>query len=415
MSAPANGPRLRDRIRLLDVLRGFALLGILAMNVQSFSMPSAAYVNPAAYGSLRGADGAVWAAGYLLCDLKFISLFSMLFGAGILVSTGAWGAGPERPRAFHLRRMGALLGFGLLHAFLLWYGDILVAYALCGLAVYPLRHLAAGRKLKIAAVLLAMPTVLALAVHATALLVPSLGVREMLEQAWGRGDLVTRELSAFRGSWTQAFGANARLALASIAGEFPIFYARRAGGCMLLGMALLERGLLAGKAGTAAYARLARLGFGVGLPVVGLAAALHFATGWQPMLSYFVIGQLNGLGSIGVALGWLGLVGWIVDRVYLRSVADAIAGLGRMAFTGYLLQSFAGTLVFRGHGLGLFGSVRRSGQAAFVIAVWLAEVALAAAWLRVFAFGPFEWAWRCLSYARLVPMLRSSGPDAAVT
>ena len=111
------------RIDAIDVLRGFALLGILVMNIQAFAMPQAAYFNPTAYGDLEGANLRVWLAGRMFFDQKFMTLFSMLFGAGIVLMAGRAEARGDAGRV-HYRRMGWLLVIGLLHAHLLWHGDI---------------------------------------------------------------------------------------------------------------------------------------------------------------------------------------------------------------------------------------------------------------------------------------------------
>ena len=134
------------RIDSIDVLRGFALLGILVMNVQLFAMPEAAYYNPTAYGDLQGANLYVWLGGRLLADQKFMTIFSMLFGAGIVLMTTRAEARGETRRV-HYRRMGWLALIGLLHAHLLWAGDILFLYAVCGMLVYPFRGLSPGRLL----------------------------------------------------------------------------------------------------------------------------------------------------------------------------------------------------------------------------------------------------------------------------
>src|SRR5213592_2296511 len=129
-----------ERIVPMDVLRGFALLGILVMNIQSFAMVGAAYDNPTALGDLHGANFVVWLLSHLLADQKFISIFSMLFGAGIVLmwqKAESSGAGPTR---LHYRRVGWMILFGLLHAYLLWYGDILFIYGMCGLFVYLFRR-----------------------------------------------------------------------------------------------------------------------------------------------------------------------------------------------------------------------------------------------------------------------------------
>src|SRR5215211_1968500 len=108
-----------DRLASLDVLRGVAILGILLMNIQSFSMPSDAYLNPTAYGDLTEANRFVWIGTHLVADQKFISIFSMLFGAGIVLMAERAGS---RATVLHYRRMGILIVFGLLHAHLLWSG-----------------------------------------------------------------------------------------------------------------------------------------------------------------------------------------------------------------------------------------------------------------------------------------------------
>ena len=140
--APAAQPVAeKERIVSIDVLRGFALLGILPMNIQYFSMIAAAYFNPTAYGDLRGADYWVWFLSHVLADEKFMAIFSMLFGAGILLMTSRVESNGGKSAALHCRRMGWLILFGVAHAFLLWSGDILFSYGVCGLAVYWLRKL----------------------------------------------------------------------------------------------------------------------------------------------------------------------------------------------------------------------------------------------------------------------------------
>src|SRR5258706_11965699 len=122
-----------ERIVPMDVLRGFALLGILVMNIQLFAMVDAAYNNPTAYGDLNGTNFLVWLFSYLLADQKFMSIFSMLFGAGIILMWQNAERSGARPTVLHYRRVGWLILFGLLHAYLLWNGDILYTFGMCGL------------------------------------------------------------------------------------------------------------------------------------------------------------------------------------------------------------------------------------------------------------------------------------------
>lgn len=129
-----------ERIQSIDVLRGFALLGILVMNIQAFAMPMAAYVNPTAYGDLEGINLWVWRLSHLFADMKFMSIFSMLFGAGIILMTSRNEAKGRPSGLIHYKRMFLLLLFGMLHAYAFWWGDILFLYAICGFWLYLLRR-----------------------------------------------------------------------------------------------------------------------------------------------------------------------------------------------------------------------------------------------------------------------------------
>ena len=129
-----------ERIISLDILRGVAVLGILLMNIQSFSMIGAAYINPTAYGDLTSINRMVWILSHLLANSKFMSIFSLLFGAGVILFTERAIEKGRKASAFHYRRMMWLLIFGFIHAYLIWYGDILVAYSLCAFLVYLFRN-----------------------------------------------------------------------------------------------------------------------------------------------------------------------------------------------------------------------------------------------------------------------------------
>src|SRR5437588_1333928 len=136
-----SGPvAVTERIVPMDVLRGFALLGILVMNIQSFAMVGYVYDNPTAYGDLNGANFLVWLLSHLLADQKFLSIFSMLFGAGIVLIWQKAESSGARPTRLHYRRVGWLILFGILHAYLLWFVDILYSDESCGLFVYLLRR-----------------------------------------------------------------------------------------------------------------------------------------------------------------------------------------------------------------------------------------------------------------------------------
>src|SRR6185436_4029750 len=141
LATPASPIGLHERYEAIDLLRGVALLGILVMNIQMFAMPTAAYFNPTALGDRGPVDFYVWVGSHLFFDQKFMTIFSWLFGAGIVLMTARAAGRGVKPAAFHYRRMLALVVFGLIHAYLIWDGDILVLYSICGALVYPFRKL----------------------------------------------------------------------------------------------------------------------------------------------------------------------------------------------------------------------------------------------------------------------------------
>lgn len=401
-----------DRISSLDVLRGFALLGIIVMNVQAFSMPIAAYFNPTAYGSLEGSDGAVWLVGHVLVDQKFMNLFSMLFGAGIVLFTARAEARGKPAGRLHLKRNLWLLAFGLAHAYLLWYGDVLAMYAVVGLALYPLRRLAA-RTLAIAGVsLFAVGSVASIAMGATFASWPA-DMQAEAREDWEPGaQTVDAEEAAYRGGWSEQMAHRVPEAVFIHTAWFLTVGLWRVGGLMLLGMALFKWGVLSAERSPSFYARLAVVGFGLGLPLVGYGVVRNFAAGWRTEYSMFFGSQFNYWGALFVALGYLGLVMLACRASALPRVRGWLANVGRTAFSSYLLQTIAMTTIFYGHGLGLFGELSRTQQVLVAAAVVVANVVASTLWLRAFRMGPFEWAWRSLTYGRVQP-LRGSEPAPA--
>ena len=391
-----------QRIVAMDVLRGFVLLGILVMNIQSFAMPIAAYVNPTAYGDLSGANLYVWIVSHVFFDQKFMAAFSMLFGAGIVLMTARAGDGAGR---LHRRRMGWLILFGLLHAYLLWYGDILFAYGVCGLAAFALREREPGLLIPLAAALLLVGTLVPVAFGLS--MSPEQAV-EMSADGWNPSpETLEHELAAYRGDFVAQSGHRVPEAL-KFQTLFMIFFAFwRILGLMLVGMALLRLDVLTARRPARAYAALAAAGFAIGLPLVAYGVRQNIAHGWSAQYSMFFGGLWNYWGSVLVAIGYVGLLMAIARAGALSWLTTRLAAVGRMAFTNYILQTLIATTIFYGHGLGLFGHVERTGQIAIVLAIWLVQLTLSPLWLRHFRFGPLEWMWRSLTYGERQPFRRT--------
>ncbi len=398
----------------MDALRGFAILGILVMNIQSFSMIEAAYLNPTAYGDLTGLNRWVWILSHLLAEQKFMTLFSLLFGAGIVLFTGRIEARGLPSLGLFYRRTGWLLVFGLLHAYLLWHGDILVTYALCGLAVVFCRKWSPGRLFVTGGLTFAVASLLYLFFGFSLPQMPAEGY-EGIKVAWQSSPEITaREVAAYRGGWLEQMPLRAEAAFRFQVPIFLMFHFWRVSGLMLLGMALFKGGVFTGERSGTFYRGLALVGLGLGLPVVGYGLAQNFAAGWTVDYSMFLGAQYNYWASLAVSLGYCGLVILVTRAPRFRAVAQGLGAVGRMALTNYLLQTLICTTLFYGHGLGWFGRVERSGQLLIVAGIWAAQLILSPWWLRHYRFGPAEWLWRSLTYGQRLPLRQAPRPAPAV-
>lgn len=397
-----------QRIDALDVLRGLTVLGILVMNIQAFSMPMAAYLNPTAYGSLEGINGAVWAISHLLTDQKMMGLFSMLFGAGIVLFCEKAAAKGQSVAGYHYRRNVWLLIFGMLHGYLLWHGDILFLYAVCAFLIYPLRNKTTRTLIKLSLVFLSVSSVVYLL---TAMGLPSLPPEEIAEEIlpmWQpTSEQIQAELAAYQGNWPAQMSARVPMTQEMQGLALFLWGFWRASGMMLLGMALYKSGILTGKADIAVYKRFLLLGLFIGLPLAVYGIFWNFENNWQ-LASMFMGSQFNYWGSVLISLGWMSIALILLKKQRLQTLTDRLAATGRMAFTNYIMQTVICGLIFYGHGLGLFGQVERWGQLLIVLGIWALQLWWSPIWLRHFRFGPLEWLWRSLTYWKLQPLRQSS-------
>ena len=369
-------------------------------------MPLAARANPTAYGDLHGADGAVWLATYVLADGKFIAIFAMLFGAGIAMQA-ARNEIAGIPAAFpHYRRMAALLVIGMLHAYLLWYGDMLVMFALCGTQVFLHRALVPARLMIAGIVIFSIAPLL---ISALAWITPDV-VAQAAIFSQPSSDALTRELVAYRGSWLMQQAHRVPTAWEFQTSQFALRGVWQTGGLMLLGMGLFRVGVLTGERPARWYAALAAGGFGIGVPLLLWAAYRSFLHGWDLRDHMLLSIHLDYWGNLFVGFGWLGAILFLHRRDWLFA---AVAAVGRTALSNYLLATVLCTTVFYGHGFGLFGSVDRVGPLAVVVIVWMIQLVVSPWWLSRFAMGPLEWVLRWATVGRRVPIRLTSAEPAA--
>ena len=180
------------------------MLGILLVNMQWFSMPNAAAVNPYALGQPALTDLRIWLAIELFAESKFITVFSLLFGAGVVLMAGRLENRGVRPARVHYRRMTWLMVFGLVHAYVLWHGDILVLYAICGMLIYPLRRLSVRALVTLGVAALAVGMLSSLAGQLSWSSWPDEARREWLAYWQPSTNALAAETAAFTGRLARA-------------------------------------------------------------------------------------------------------------------------------------------------------------------------------------------------------------------
>lgn len=403
-----------QRIATIDVVRGVAVLGILAMNIVNFAMPRAAYMNPRAYGGWEGVDLAAWAIDFVLVDGKMRGLFSLLFGASMLLVIDRAEARGENPATIHYSRMAWLLAFGLAHLFLVWDGDILAHYALVGMIAFLFWKLPARTLLFAAIVALSLMYAQAISgglqqvAKFEAMAAPNATPDQRAELEKELRQMIPSEEALAEDKAAHAsIPAHVRATLKdqpwrpfrSVFG-----YGLETLGMMLIGMAGYKSGFLTGAWSRRRYATVAGVLVGASLTLYGYAAWRILQVDLDPF-TYYPWTQIyvEAMHPFS-ALGYAALVMLILGRG--GPVAHRFAAVGRAAFTNYLGATVIGTLVFFGMFGGLYGELSRGQAWLLVPLVWALMLLWSKWWLDRFRYGPFEWAWRSLSRWRWEPMRR---------
>jgi len=399
-----------ERLVSLDVLRALALLGIGLMNVEYFSRPlrdMGTGLDP----SLAPLDHALAWLVYVFVQGKFWILFSLLFGMGFaLMDERARAAGSDF-RALYLRRAAGLMAIGLVHALLIWAGDILVTYALGAFVLLWFRDAEPARQGRWGAALYGVPALALLLMAGAGWFSAGAATGPVPVSAHEAARLAleqtrrAEEIAVYSaGSWWDAVLVRARFFVDNL--DETLVFEVFAIGVFLMGAWLLRSGAIANPrahAGLHRTLRLVALPVGVALALASAAVAVRFdweGDGNRALLAM----SLMLLASPLMSLGYLS---WTLRALQTNVGARALGVLapaGRMALTNYLLQSVVGTLVFYGYGLGLWGQVARRWQLLGVVVLFALQVLASRAWLTHFRFGPVEWVWRAFTYKCFPPM-----------
>jgi len=428
-TGPAKPVSGTERIAAIDTLRGVAVLGILAMNIYAFAMPFIAYNNPLALGGLEWYNLGTWFFTHVFFDQKFMTIFSLLFGGGLVIMWQRAEASHANFGRIYYRRQFWLLIIGAIHGYLLWFGDILFHYALMGMFIYLFRKLRARTLIIIGVCMLPIALVFSFggAIFIEQMQEQVVEIEERLaageelseEQAKAKSDWdemqpfmaptdqdMQDDLDVYRSDYVSILKHRIPLIVSFHVQSTLAFILWRVGGLMLIGMAMMKLGILSGQRDTAYYRKMMLIGYGLGLPIVLFSAfdlyAHHFDS-----LHLFRVGMIpNYVGSVLVALGHIGAIMLLIKAHVWTGLMQRFSAVGRMALSNYLMHSVVLTSIFYGYGLGLYGEIPRLEQMAFVVGVIGLQLYISPIWLRRYRFGPVEWLWRSLTYWQRQPMRR---------
>lgn len=383
-----------ERIEVLDVIRGIAVSGILFVNIMAFS--GIEFVNPAQLSTLplHSLDSVTAFLVNLLVHAKFYSLFSLLFGIGFAIFMQRADARGVPAIPLFRRRLIGLLVIGVVHSIMLWFGDILHLYALLGFLLIVFYRTPSRRLLHWGVLFLALPVVL----HAFLVVAGPSGAPD-----GSGGDIppvIARSIEAFdHGGYPAVVRANTVFAAAGLVlHRFLSMQALRVFGMFLLGLYVVRRGLLDVEAHRGWYRRAALWGLAIGLPASAAAALLPPSLLPQPTWESWGRSFFEAVGALALCTAYATSIALLWRSPGMQRLLRVFAPLGRMALTGYLLQSVIAIAVFYGLGGGLFGDMSLTAAELVAIGVVLVELGIASAWLRRHPQGPLEWLWRRFTY-----------------
>ena len=407
--------RVQDRSVGLDALRGLAILGILLVNILAFAF---AYIQTFSFGIMADglADRTANMLVLVLAQGKFITLFTVMFGAGVYlmnrhdVERGNASAMPLsrwRDWHVHLRRMAVLWFIGMIHAYFIWYGDILVQYAVLGMLVYVLLGVP-DRWLIISSILYGIGVILLLGLSLFVLLVEFIHPHE-IQAAFYDELAIEQEIMGYQGGFFEQMAVRWSTTLEMQLTTFlvaPISIA-----LMLSGVVLVRRGFLLGQSTVKNYAKIGCIAGGIGLFLsivawviadpISRATDLSFSLSFLGLIIIMLVAPATSLAILCVVMIW-------VKSGWLPLISTWLAKIGRMALTNYLMSSLICGLIFYGHGLGLIGQLTLWQTLMIVPVIWLVILLVSIAWLAVFNYGPMEYLWRSTTYLRFPKIMKDS-------
>jgi uncharacterized protein len=391
-----------DRLASIDIIRGVAVLGILLVNIQLFSMISSVLGNPLSFGDFSGSNQTVYYFSHLFAEQKFMTIFAVLFGTGFFIMTSRAEENDLNSASLHFRRMSTLALLGLMHLYLLWYGDVLFIYAIAGMVIYFFRHkssrflfLCALLLLAINAVLFALP----------AAIMPSMNEANLQEilMAWKPDQtIIELEITANQSSWIGQMGHRHEMAGDMLVNG--LFYGCRVLGLMMIGVALFKTDFFGRRFTKKSLQLQGLVCFCLGTFIICGRINSNIANEFPIEV---ILSQENYWGSLLLAYSYMCWILAFTRSQLLTSTKRVLANVGRMALTNYISQTLICGFIFYGWGLGKFGTFDRIEQLYVVVGIWIFQIGLSHTWMERFHFGPLEWILRSITYGSIQSIKRS--------
>lgn len=419
-----------ERIAAMDTIRGISLFGILLMNIIGFGLYKA-YFDPTNNGGATGWNLTIWWMNMLFFEGTMRGMFSMLFGAGILLFTARKSANNEGPAVTDLffRRLLWMIFFGVIHCYLLlWDGEILYTYGIVGMFAFSFRYLAPKSLIMVAAVILMIATTFSIKDYfkikdafeksAVANLKTMSGQRLVKEDSTAieKWNTIIKEEKATSAQVKEEMTARSKGYWSILMHKLPVnqymettflyflnFWDTLA--MMLWGMAFFKMGILKGVKSNRFYGLMALMGYGIGVTINYFETAHIVSTNFS-IVSFYQNYMTYHSGRIPTTCGHIALIMLFIKSGFLPFLQKALAAVGQMAFTNYITHSIICNFIFLGYGFSMYGKLQRYELYYIVVSIWIFQLIISPIWLKYFRFGPLEWLWRSLTYWKMQPMMR---------
>ncbi len=428
------------RIVSIDILRGIAVFGILLMNIAGMGLPAPAYGDPSIAGGSEGWNLNVWIMNNLFFEGTMRAIFSMLFGAGFILLTSrieAKGGGAVTADVYYRRTIWLLI-FGLVHGYLLlWVGDILYAYGLMGMFLYPFRNVTPYKLFLAGLILLIIGSVLDIKdyminseTHRKATI-----ARTAIEKGEEPGKEFTEALEAWEAIEKEGKPSEEEIqeriesrhkgyfsivkSLAPVNAKFQSEFAYRYDvwdilSMMLIGIALFRYSVFKAEKSFRFYWMMVLIGYPVGIGI-NIYETHHIISNNFEIMAFQKAGMTYNIGRFFTAMGHIGLVMIFCKANLLKGLAKRLAAVGKMALTNYIMHTVITGIIFLGFGFSMFGKLERHQLYFIVIGIWMLQLILSPLWLKYFKMGPLEWFWRWLIYKQQPELAKHSpmGQDSS--